>query len=743
VRRIGFWLLVWFCLTASVAFAQNADVTAQVQNRLTQADAAVAALQKKVGDLETNYAREIDDRDRLLLQRRFVEGREFFYMLHDYRGASEVFWPLVHHPMAPSLPNYQQAIFYLADSLFNIGAYDDAREHYQLIVKDNQSEYFGISLMRLIEIAVIQRKYDEADRLYARFLAEFPQEEDGSLGRYIIGKSFYLRGEAAKAIEIFDSIPESGLYYPTAQYFAAVIFVKQRNFQEAINRLQRVKRALNPDSANREQIFALTHLALGRIYYEMNDFPQAMARYYTVPPDSPDYTSALYESMWVFITRNDFLVRALDEERNNYEDILFSYSDFRENVADQPDQQSLADIPAQTEALQGELDTIRSTFDEIDKNLARLQEEALTSFNKLIAAAPNHRIIPEAELLVGNIYSQVEDFNNAEAWFNKIRDKYERFFQAVHAAQAAMSPNDRLDVLTVGADWAASGGQLDPARARGLPPEVVYWLTQEPQVQRLFAVYHGILQERENLALMRRMLAEIEAKLADMERGTGGYPFLREARRKMLEMKSDIEKLQVDLTAIHNDAEQIPDQGLRGQVAARIAGHEQVLQDLQSRLTSLDAKIEAKKRERLAYFRQEIAALRQPVMNLAGSLEDLYARAADVTARAAAREMENIERRLRDYVDRADLGIIDVEWRATRGSSREIREIQRDMQEEIRRFQRMQRQGAPGEQPPAPAPAPQGQQPAPAPTGGGEPPPPAPTGGGEPTPPPAPQDRQE
>jgi tetratricopeptide (TPR) repeat protein len=695
VRRIVFWLMAACFLATGVAWAaENADPAAQVQSRLAKMDTAVATL-------------------------------------HDYRGAAEVFWPLVHHPLATTLPNYQQAVFFLADSLFNIGAYNDARDEYEVVVKDRQSEYFGISLMRLIEIAVIQKRYDDADRLYAQFLAEFPQEEDGSLGRYIIGKSFYLRGETAKAIEIFDSIPESGAYYPTAQYFAAVIFVKQRNFQEAINRLQRVKRALNPDSANRARVHALTHLALGRIYYEMNDFPQAMARYYTVPADTPEYSEALYESMWVFITRNDFLIRALDEERSGYEDILFSFSDFRENLADQPDRQSVADLSHQTEALQGELDGIRKLFDEIDKKLSRLQEEALASFNKLLAAAPNHRIIPEAELLVGNIYTQVEDFQAAEQWFNKVRDKYESFYQSVHASQASMSPADRLDVLSVGAEWMASGGQLDPARTRGLPPEIVYWLIQEPRVQRMLVVYRGILKERENLAQMRRMLDEATAKLAEMEAGTGGYPFLREARRKMLEMRSDVTKLQVEATALRSDAEHLADANLRGQVEGRIGGHEQLLQTLQGRLTELEAKIEAKKRERIAYFRQELDALREPIESVAGSVEELYSRAADATARAAAREMDDIELRLRDYVDRADLGIIDVEWRATRGSSREIRDIQREMQEEIRRFQRMQR-GAPA--PGAPAPTPAG-TPAPAPSGTPTPTPtPAPSGGTSPTP---------
>lgn len=702
------WYLIAACVLflAVAAWAQDGNLLEQVQKRIAGVDARVEGLRQGVADLEANYAKEIDERDRLMLQRRFVEGREFYYMLHDYRGASEVFWPLVHHPMATKLPNYFDAVYYLAESLFHSRFYPEARQHYQILYQARHAEYFGISLMRLIETAVVLRNYDEADRLYAVMLAEFPEEEDGSLGRYIIGKSFYLRGEVAKAVEILDSIPETGNYYLTAQYFIAVLYVKQKNYQEAVNRLRRLRRVLDRDMVNEDKIYALAHLALGRIFYELNDFPQAMANYYTVSPDSPEYSRALYESMWVFITRNDFMIRALEDERTNFEDLYFDHTEFREGLPTEEEVPEAVDLTEAADQLEGELQEIQGLFGEIEENLVRLQEEALTSFNKMVHAAPNHALLPEAEILVGNIYTQVEEYEAAEEWYTRVRTKYENFYTTIRSRRPSLTAQDRLELLQTGTVAAENGEQLDEVETQGLPPEVVYWLAQETELKQLFAVYRAVLHERENLQQMQRMLAEIENLLGELESEAGGFPFLREAKRRSNAMKSEIGKLQVELAALRNDANKMADAGARSQIIARASSHEQTLHSLQGRLAALQGKIEQKKQERLAFFRQELSNLRQPVMSFAGSVESLYARTSNATAQLAAQELEGIENRVRSYVDQADLGIIDTAWRASRGSTREIREIQRELQRELNEFERLQRQQSEEEgQPEATAPA--------------------------------------
>ncbi len=700
MRRLsitGLLLLAGLCLAVGTAAAKDEGAT--LQQRLNQLSQKVAQLKAGVDDLDANYAQEIDERDRLMLRKRFVEGREFFYELHDYRGASEVFYGIVNHPLATTLPNINEAVFYLAEALFHSKNYAESKVNFERVLAKGKSDYYAQSLMRLTEIAVIQKNYAEAERLYSIILSEFKEGEDGSLGRYIVGKSYYLRGEPAKAVEIFDSIPEDGAYYATAQYYAAVLFVKQNNFREAVNRLRNLKRVLRGDVANKKELFSLTNLALARIYYEMNDFPQAMANYVAVP-EGEGYADALYESIWVYITRNDYLLKAIEDERGNYENVLFDFTEFRDAVDSQSDQESLKPVSEQSDQLEGELDNMKTMFDDIDKSLVRLQQDAINSFNKLAQSAPNSPLLPDAELLAGNIYAQAEDFQTAQQWFVRLKKKYEDFYASIAATRPRLEPVDYINMVQSATASAADGAPLAPSALKGVPPEAAYWLAVDKDVRRVFAMYDAVSKERDSVVKMRELVADIQRRLNGLERGTE-YPILREAHRRTLQYGAEIQTLQVELSALRNDAGQAKaDAPGVADINAKTGAMEASFQDMQSRLAGLNGKIEAKKKERLAYFRRELASLRAPIGTYDRSIQGLLAQAGGELADVAAREMAEIERQVNEYAQRADLGIIDVAWRATRGSSRDIKKIQQQMEKELREIQRLHNQPQ-TEQPPA------------------------------------------
>jgi len=690
-------LIVAVMLAAGPAFAKDDPL----EQRYAQAQAKIAALKAGVDDLVVNYADEIDERERLMLRRRFVEGREFFYELHDYRGAAEVFYSIVNHPLAATLPSADAATFYLAESLFHGGYLPEAKLYYQKLLAKGPGDYYAMSLIRQIEIAVARRNYSEAERYYAVLLSQLPAEEDGSLGRYIIGKSYYLRGEAAKAVEIFDSVPETGSYYATAQYYAAVIFLKQNNYREAVNRLRKLNKVLKEDVANKERLFSLTHLALARIYYEMNDFPQAMANYRAVDEGDQSHPDALYESIWVFITRNDYLLKAIEDERSNYEGLLFEHAQFQETVEFQKDTDSVAAVAEQTDALRTDLDEMSVTFDEIDASLTQLQEEAVTSFNKLVIAAPNSPLIPEAELLVGNIYSQAEEYEKAEQWFTKLRKKYEDYYASIANARPRYTDADYVRVVADASDALTDGTPLSRRALKGVPEEAAYWLAADKQVRQIFSLYTMVNRERLNVRKMRELIQEIEAKLREMEMGIE-FPFLREANRRYLEYQAGIQTLQVDLMTVRNDAAKLEDEQRRDEITAAVANSEGQLAALQGRLVGLDGKIEQKKRERLSYYRAQLAQLRQPIDGYSRSVTGLMSSTGGVLAQVAAAEMADLERQVFDYAKQADLGIVDVEYRATLGSTREIKKLQHEMEKELRELRHLQ-QGDEGDPPAADA----------------------------------------
>jgi hypothetical protein len=130
-----------------------------------------------------------------------------------------------------------------------------------------------------------------------------------------------------------------------------------------------------------------------------------------------------------------------------------------------------------------------------------------------------------------------------------------------------------------------------------------------------------------------------------------------------------------------------------------------------------------KKQERLAYFRQEMLTLRAPIDDFDRVVSGLASRTGGALATVAYAEMADVERLVAEYAQKADLGIIDVAWRATRGSTREIKKIQQEMEKELRELRKSQPDSEPA---PVETPPPEEQPSAPS----GEEPPPVPPGGG-------------
>ncbi|MCP4646517.1 MAG: hypothetical protein GY852_02125, partial [bacterium] len=146
-----------------------AKLEAQAKGDFVDLESRVSRFDRNVEKLKENFAQEISERDKLMLQKRFVSGKEFYFMLEDYRHSAEIFWAIVQHPEARKFPKYNEAIYYLAESLFHLGYYFDAQKQFERLLNEGSTgTYFTLSLMRLIEISIAQGNYDAAEKHYAR-----------------------------------------------------------------------------------------------------------------------------------------------------------------------------------------------------------------------------------------------------------------------------------------------------------------------------------------------------------------------------------------------------------------------------------------------------------------------------------------------------------------------------------------------------------------------------------------------
>lgn len=309
MARVG--LVLCGALSVGPAAAQDLEALAR---EMTDIEGTLASL-------EQQSFQQSSVRSPTYVEERLTDG-ELFYRLQDYLRASIIFTDIVeNHP--PSHRAYPDALFLLGDSLFNAGDYLGSRSRFrQIIDRAGESQfrpYVQRSLGRLIEIAIHIRDFDGVEG-YFQQLSRLPPTEIEATTAYFRAKYLYNRsvptedeveGGAAvdqvgleQARQAFEAVPEGSPYYPQARYFIGVVHTLRAEFPQGIEAFRRVLRA-EAETPEQREVIDLTHLALGRLYYETEQLEQAIEAYQAVPRTSGRFDVALYEIAWVFIRLGD------------------------------------------------------------------------------------------------------------------------------------------------------------------------------------------------------------------------------------------------------------------------------------------------------------------------------------------------------------------------------------------------------------------------------------------------------
>jgi len=312
-RRSLFGATALACVCAFLAPASAQDVE-RLQRELTDIEGDLSALRGL-------NLQPTTQRSPTFVEERLTDG-ELFYRLQDYLRASIIFTDIVDN--YPNHRAYPDALFLLGDSLFQAGDYLGARSRFRMVL-DRASEsqfrpYVQRALGRLIEIAIHIRDFEGVEG-YFQQLSRLPPTEVEATTAYFRAKYLYNRavpdedeiereGAAVdqptleQARQAFEAVPQGSPYYPQARYFIGVVHTLRSEFPQAIEAFRRVLRA-EASTPEQREVIDLTHLALGRLYYETDQLDQAIEAYQAVPRTSGRFDTALYEIAWVYIRLGD------------------------------------------------------------------------------------------------------------------------------------------------------------------------------------------------------------------------------------------------------------------------------------------------------------------------------------------------------------------------------------------------------------------------------------------------------
>jgi len=277
-------------------------------SNLTALQQEVESIERLARALSINVKSMDVGRDRHA-ESRLVDA-QVLYSLKDYTRAAILLLDYV--TRYKNTPDYPEALFYLADSLYLKRDYLGAKRYFEDLVNKVHGKYYQEALQRLVELSLQTGDTSQIDR-YLAALASIPPGQLKPSVPYVRAKYFYFRHEIDKSIKYFREIPPGHKYYLYAQYFIGTALVSKKNYAGAVKVYQKLVGTAPRNKAERH-IVELAYLALGRLFYEDGKIARAIKMYQKVPRQSSEFDTALYEIAWAHVKNNDYrrALRALE-----------------------------------------------------------------------------------------------------------------------------------------------------------------------------------------------------------------------------------------------------------------------------------------------------------------------------------------------------------------------------------------------------------------------------------------------
>ena len=421
-----------------------------------------------------------------LITQRILDA-EVNFGIGNYDDAAVVLYDITEKHQ--SHPGWPEAVYYLGESLFQKGNLIGSRSAFALLVEKEgaRTKYYQQSLQRLIELTLKLDDGTGADK-WLDALDQVPTAEKRNTVPYVRGKYAFFKKDYDRALALFRDVPKSSDYFPQAKYFMAASYVGQRELPKASALLKRlVDYPVSTDEHRR--VIELSHMALGRIYYEQDQPSQAVNSYLNISRTSKLFDESLYEIAWVHV-----------KNKNNGQAI---------------------------EALE--------LLDLADPNSAQAPEVKILEGNL--------RIRQGQQLAEDGKGSSQEQYDKAVKLFDYLRATYAEPKKTIEAIR-----DENRDPRAYMAQITGRESKTFDTRAT-LPPVAAGWLRQEPGVSRVVAVEADLEEIQRQVNEAEITIERLEKTLGSQSR-VNSFPSLAEKRARSTEILEDVVRLRMEFNDI-------------------------------------------------------------------------------------------------------------------------------------------------------------------------------------------------
>jgi tetratricopeptide (TPR) repeat protein len=309
---------------AAAAFGAASPALADSDQHAQTAQSDVTFVSREFGAVQTAV-------DRARSEKTSVEARiangELLYRSKDYNRAIVVFSEILEDLEQQQLmnsPGYADALWLRAETYYAAHEYLAARRDYKTLLDGTAKNprfqtYFGRALARVVDVALrLNDPPDQLKDIFDRFNQVPPAQVDAGLN-YAKGKAYYKAQRWSEAQSAFQQVQDGSPYTHQARYFQGIVAMKlaRQNggdptvkgaasgiYKQAIETF-RVVTTLAADTADHRHVIDLAWMAIGRLFYEMEQYQQAAEAYAKVGRESPEFDTMLFELAWVYVRLGD------------------------------------------------------------------------------------------------------------------------------------------------------------------------------------------------------------------------------------------------------------------------------------------------------------------------------------------------------------------------------------------------------------------------------------------------------
>jgi tetratricopeptide (TPR) repeat protein len=322
--RLGSFVLAgcWVLLSASRAAALDPTVArgrAELSIKGAEADALRASKLAQVRYQPPTPAQRVAAGDMLLRNR-------------DYDQAIVTLSKVLELHRQGKMPAQAlaDATFLLAEAYYQSRQYLSARRHYREVLDRSDqapfTAYAGRAVSRLVDVALRTDDLPSLDYVFAR-LDKLPANDPTGSIPYARAKALFAKRDYTAAKSAINSVPANSDYTLQAQYLLGVIFIREatpvvappaegaepaaapppdsRRYAAAIEQFRRVTR-MPVTTAAAKQVIDVAWMAIGRVFYETENYLEAAEAYSHVDRQSPEFSTMLHELAWVYVRLGDY-----------------------------------------------------------------------------------------------------------------------------------------------------------------------------------------------------------------------------------------------------------------------------------------------------------------------------------------------------------------------------------------------------------------------------------------------------